>query len=238
MYGYRYGFYGFDWTYILLIIGMLLSLAASAKLRSTFAKYRGVRNASGLTGAEAAARILRAAGITDVQVRAIPGSLTDHYDPRTKTVSLSQDIYGQTSLAAVGVAAHECGHAIQDNESYAPLRIRTAIVPAANFGSAISWPLILMGLIFGGIGSPLVEIGILMFSLAVLFQLVTLPVEYNASSRAVKLLDSQGILSGSEVDGTRKVLNAAALTYVAAAATSILQLLRLVILFGGRDRRD
>ena len=235
MYGYRYGFYGFDWTYILLIIGMLLSLAASAKLRSTFAKYRGVRNASGLTGAEAAARILRAAGITDVQIRAIPGSLTDHYDPRTKTVSLSQDIYGQTSLAAVGVAAHECGHAIQDADSYAPLKIRGALVPVANFGATLSWPLIILGL-FMGSGSVLIQIGILMFSLSVLFQLVTLPVEFNASSRAVRLLDENGILVGQEVGQTRQVLSAAALTYVAAAAASILQLLRLLILFG--NRRD
>ena len=157
---------------------------------------------------------------------------------RTKTVNLSQSVFNSSSVAAIGVAAHECGHAIQDNESYVPLRLRTAIVPAANLGSQLSWPLILIGILIGGFGSPLVEIGILLFSLAVLFQLVTLPVEYNASARAVKLLDSQGILGGQEVDGTRKVLNAAALTYVAAAATSILQLLRLVILFGGRHDRD
>ena len=171
-------------------------------------------------------------------VQQIAGELTDHYDPRTKTVNLSQSVYGATSVAAIGVAAHECGHAMQDNEGYAPLRFRSALVPAANFGSKLSWPLILLGLVFGGLGSPLVEIGILMFSLAVLFQLVTLPVEYNASARAVRLLDAQGILAGEEVNGTRKVLNAAALTYVAAAATSILQLLRLIILFGGRNRRD
>ena len=237
-----YGMYGFGWyfdpTILLVLIGVLLSLWAQGRVNSTYSRYSRVRSMTGLTGAEAARRLLNSQGIYDVTVRPVAGNLTDHYDPRTKTVNLSQSVFKSTSVAAIGVAAHECGHAIQDNESYAPLRIRTAIVPAANFGSAISWPLILMGLIFGGIGSPLVEIGILMFSLAVLFQLVTLPVEYNASSRAVKLLDSQGILSGSEVDGTRKVLNAAALTYVAAAATSILQLLRLVILFGGRDRRD
>ena len=236
MYGYRYGFYGFDWTYIILIIGMLLSLAASAKLRSTFAKYRGVRNASGLTGAEAAARILRAAGITDVQVRAIPGSLTDHYDPRTKTVSLSQDIYGQTSLAAVGVAAHECGHAIQHAAHYAPLELRSAIVPAANFGSTLSWPLFLIGLIAGI--RPLITAGIVLFSLAVLFQLVTLPVEINASARALRMLQSTGILGTEETGGARKVLTAAALTYVAALAASILQLLRLLILAGGRRNDD
>lgn len=236
MYGYGYGFYGFDRTYILLIIGMLLSLAASAKLKSTFAKYRRIRSASGLTGAEAAARILRAAGITDVQIRAIPGSLTDHYDPRTKTVSLSQDIYGQTSLAAVGVAAHECGHAIQHAVHYAPLEMRSAIVPVANLGSSLSWPLFLIGLLAGI--RPLTTAGIVLFSLAVLFQLVTLPVELNASSRALRMLESTGILGVSETKGARKVLTAAALTYVAALAASILQLLRLLILAGGRRNDD
>ena len=233
MYGYGYGFYGFDRTYILLIIGMLLSLAASAKLKSTFAKYRRIRSASGLTGAEAAARILRAAGITDVQIRAIPGSLTDHYDPRTKTVSLSQDIYGQTSLAAVGVAAHECGHAIQHAVHYTPLEMRSAIVPVANLGSSLSWPLFLIGLLAGI--RPLTTAGIVLFSLAVLFQLVTLPVELNASSRALRMLEGTGILGVSEVKGARKVLTAAALTYVAALAASILQLLRLLILAGRRN---
>lgn len=236
MYGYGYGFYGFDRTYILLIIGMLLSLAASAKLKSTFAKYRRIRSASGLTGAEAAARVLRAAGITDVQIRAIPGSLTDHYDPRTKTVSLSQDIYGQTSLAAVGVAAHECGHAIQHAVHYTPLEMRSAIVPVANLGSSLSWPLFLIGLLAGI--RPLTTAGIVLFSLAVLFQLVTLPVELNASSRALRMLEGTGILGVSEVKGARKVLTAAALTYVAALAASILQLLRLLILAGGRRNDD
>ena len=221
---YGYGYYGFDWTYLLLIIGMLLSLAASAKLKSTFARYKRVRSASGLTGEEAARRILYSAGITDVQVRPVAGSLTDHYDPRTKTVNLSQDIYGQTSLAAVGVAAHECGHAIQHATNYAPLEMRSAIVPAANIGSSLSWPLFLIGLFAG----------IVLFSLAVLFQLVTLPVEVNASARALKMLQSTGILGADETKGARKVLTAAAMTYVAALAASILQLLRLVILAGGR----
>ena len=234
MYGYGYGYYGFDWTYILLIIGMLLSLAASARLKSTFSYYRRIRSASGLTGAETAKRILQAAGITDVHVRAISGSLTDHYDPRTKTVSLSEDIYGQTSLAAVGVAAHECGHAIQHAIGYAPLEFRSAIVPVANFGSTLSWPLFLIGL-FSGI-RPLVTAGIVLFSLAVLFQLVTLPVEIN--SRALKMLQSTGILGTDETRGARKVLTAAAMTYVAALAASILQLLRLLILAGGRRRDD
>ena len=229
-------YYMFDPTYVLILIGVLISLGASARLRSTYQQYAGVRSRCGITGEEAARQLLRSQGIYDVTIRRVPGNLTDHYDPRTKTVNLSEGVYGSSSIAAIGVAAHECGHAMQDAQDYAPLRFRSALVPVANFGAQLSWPLIIIGLLLGG--SSLVSLGILLFSLAVLFQLVTLPVEYNASSRAVKLLDSQGILSGSEVDGTRKVLNAAALTYVAAAATSILQLLRLVILFGGRDRRD
>ena len=239
MYTYGYGYYGFDWTYLLLVIGMLLSLLASAKLKSTFARYKRVRSASGLTGEEAARRILYSAGITDVQVRPIAGSLTDHYDPRTKTVNLSQDIYGQTSLAAVGVAAHECGHAIQHQKSYFPLTLRSAIVPIANFGSTLAWPIIIIGLFFNGsMSTMLINIGILMFSFAVLFQLVTLPVEFNASSRALKQLETQGILGQDELKYTRKVLVSAAFTYVASAAAAILQLLRLVILFGGRNRDD
>lgn len=231
---YGYGFWGFDRTYLLLIIGMVLSLMASAKLKSTFSVYRKVRSASGLTGAEAAQRILRSAGIYDVQVVPIQGSLTDHYDPQKKILGLSQDVYGQTSLAAVGVAAHECGHAIQHANNYALLNLRSAIVPAANIGANISWPLFLAGLIFSI--QPLLTMGILLFSLAVLFQLVTLPVEINASSRALRMLQTAGILSPDENRGARKVLTAAALTYVAALASSILQLLRLIILAGGRDR--
>lgn len=231
---YGYGFWGFDRTYLLLIIGMIVSLLASAKLKSTFSVYRKVRSASGFTGAEAAQRILRSAGIYDVQIVPIQGSLTDHYDPQKKVLGLSQDVYGQTSLAAVGVAAHECGHAIQHANNYALLNLRSAIVPAANIGANISWPLFLAGLIFSI--RPLLTLGILLFSLAVLFQLVTLPVEINASSRALRMLQTTGILSPDENRGARKVLTAAALTYVAALASSILQLLRLIILAGGRDR--
>lgn len=236
-YGYGYGYYGFDWTYLLLIIGMLLSLAASAKLKSTFARYKRVRSASGLTGEEAARRILYSAGITDVQVRPVAGSLTDHYDPRTKTVNLSQDIYGQTSLAAVGVAAHECGHAIQHQTGYFPLTLRGNLVPVANFGSTMAWPLIIIGLFFNSsTGSFLIQLGIIFFSLAVLFQLVTLPVEFNASNRALHILGTTNMLQDDELKYTRRVLRAAALTYVASAAAAILQLLRLIILFGGNDR--
>lgn len=237
-YGYGYGFY-FDPTYILVIIGAVICLAASAKVKSTFNKYNRVRSMSGMTGAQAAERILNSAGIYDVSIQHISGNLTDHYDPRNKVLSLSDSTYGSASVAAVGVAAHECGHAIQHQTSYAPLTIRSAIVPVANFGSTIAWPLIVIGLFFNSsTGTFLIDLGIICFSLAVLFQLVTLPVEFNASSRAVKILESTGILGQEELRGTRKVLGAAALTYVAGAASAILQLLRLVILFGGRGRND
>ena len=237
MYGYGYG-YGLDPTMILVLIGVVITMWAQWRVNSAFSKYARIRSRSGMTGAEAAQRLLQSQGIYDVRVQRVSGSLTDHYDPRTKTVNLSDDVYSMSSVAAIGVAAHECGHAIQDNVGYVPLQIRGNLVPVANIGSRLSWPLILIGLLISGLGSPLVEIGIIMFSLAVLFQLVTLPVELDASARAVRLLDAEGILAGDEVSGTRKVLHAAALTYVAAAASSILQLLRLVILFGGRRRDD
>ncbi len=230
-----YGFY-FDPTYILVIIGAVICLAASARVKLTFRKYNRVRSMSGLTGAQAAERILRSAGIMDVRIEHISGDLTDHYDPRHKVLRLSDSTYSSTSVAAVGVAAHECGHAIQHQKDYAPLSIRSAIVPAANFGSAAAWPLIIVGMFFtSNTGTLLINIGILCFSLAVLFQLVTLPVEFNASRRAVRILGDTGILGTEELKGTKKVLGAAALTYVAGAAAAILQLLRLLFLFGGRD---
>lgn len=235
---YGFGFY-FDPTYILVIIGALICLAASARVKFTFRKYDRVRSMSGMTGAQAAERILRAAGIHDVSVEHVSGELSDHYDPRRKVLRLSDSTYGSASVAAVGVAAHECGHAIQHQKSYAPLAIRGAIVPVANFGSAAAWPLIIIGMfISSNTGTLLIDIGIICFSLAVMFQLVTLPVEFNASRRAVRLLDQTGILAGQEIGQTRKVLGAAAFTYVAAAMASVLQLLRLVILFGGRRRDD
>lgn len=234
-YGYGYG-YGFDPTMILVLIGALISMWASSRVNSTFRRYAQVRSMTGMTGAEAATRLLHSQGIYDVTVRPVSGELTDHYDPRSKTVNLSESVYAESSVAAIGVAAHECGHAIQDNVGYAPLRMRAAFVPVANFGSKLSWPLILIGLFIGL--TPFIEIGIWMFVLAVLFQIITLPVEFNASARAVRLLGDVGILGEQEIGGTRKVLSAAALTYVAAAAASILQLLRLVILFGGRRRND
>ena len=228
--------YYFDPTYILVLIGVLLSLGASAKVKSTFARYSRVHSRSGLTGAQAAERILHNAGIYDVRIEHIAGNLTDHYDPRTKVLRLSDSVYGSGSVASVGVAAHEVGHAIQHAKGYAPLMFRNAIVPVVNFGSTISWPLILIGLLLRG--QTLISLGILLFSLVVLFQLVTLPVEFNASRRALVQLEQGNLLARDEINQSRKVLIAAALTYVAAAAGSILQLLRLIILFGGRRDDD
>ncbi|MEE1314006.1 MAG: zinc metallopeptidase [Lachnospiraceae bacterium] len=231
---YGLGMY-YDPTYILVIIGAALSLLASAKVNSTFNKYSKVRSRSGMTGREAAERILHASGIYDVKVEHISGNLTDHYDPSSKVLRLSDATYQSTSVAAIGVAAHECGHAVQHQQKYAPLVLRSTLVPVANFGAKICWPMIILGLIIGRF-QPLLTLGILLFGLAVLFQLVTLPVEFNASSRALKVLEQNGILGYDEIGQTRKVLSAAAMTYLAAAASSILQLLRLIILFGGRDR--
>jgi len=228
--------YYLDPTYILVIIGIILTLAASARVKSTFAKYSRVRSMSGMTGAQAAERLLQASGIVDVTIERVSGKLSDHYDPRSKVLRLSDSVYGQNSIAAIGVAAHECGHAIQHNKDYVPLKIRGALVPVANFSSMISWPIIIIGVLFGG-SQTLINLGIILFSVAVLFQLVTLPVEFNASRRAVARLGETGILFGDELRYSKKVLDAAALTYVAAAAATILQLLRLLLLFGGR-RRD
>ena len=230
------GYYGLDPTYFLVLIGALLSMWASARVNSTFQKYSQVRSCTGMTGVEVARQLLHSQGIYDVTVQAVRGQLTDHYDPRTKTVNLSEPVYGSASVSAIGVAAHECGHAIQDHVGYAPLRLRAAFVPVANLGSKLSWPLILLGLMIGL--TPFIQVGIWMFVLALLFQVITLPVEFNASGRAVRLLEHLGILQGQEVADTRRVLGAAALTYVAAVAASVLQLLRLLLLFGGRRRDD
>ena len=229
-----------DYTYILVVIGAIICLIASARMNSTFNRYQRVRSMSGMTGAMAAERILRDAGIHDVQVQHVSGNLTDHYNPMNKTLSLSDSVYNSTSVAAVGVAAHECGHAIQHANGYVPLRVRGAFVPVANIGSNLAWPLIIIGLIFrGSMSTVLIQAGIIMFSLAVLFQLITLPVEFNASHRALVTLEEQGILYDDELNGARKVLRAAALTYVAALLMSALQLLRYVLIFLGRsnDRR-
>ena len=230
-----YGYY-FDPTYILIVIGRVICLVAQTHVNSTFKKYSRVQSNSGLTGAQAAKRILESQGIYDVTIQHIAGELTDNYNPRNKVLSLSSSTYNSTSVAAIGVAAHECGHAIQHDRGYAPIAVRNALVPFANWGSRLSWILIIVGIIFygQGTGQTMIDIGIFAFSLAVLFQLVTLPVEFNASGRAIKVLESTGIFGTSELKCTKKVLGAAAMTYVAAAASSILQLLRLVILFGGR----
>lgn len=233
--GRYYGYYYYDPTYMLIVISALISLFAQFLVNSRFSKYSRVRSRSGMTGAQAAERILQSQGIYDVAIQRVSGKLTDHYDPRNKTLNLSDAVYASTSVAAVGVAAHECGHAIQHARGYAPLSFRSALVPVANIGSQLSWLFIILGIFFGG-NHTLIMIGILMFSAAVLFQLVTLPVEFNASGRALKLLSETGILQKDEVSDTRKVLSAAALTYVAAAATAVLQLLRLLRLFGGNDR--
>ena len=233
--GRYYGYYYYDPTYMLIVISALISLFAQFLVNSRFSKYSRVRSRSGMTGAQAAERILQSQGIYDVAIQRVSGKLTDHYDPRNKTLNLSDAVYASTSVAAVGVAAHESGHAIQHARGYAPLSFRSALVPVANIGSQLSWLFIILGIFFGG-SHTLIMIGILMFSAAVLFQLVTLPVEFNASGRALKLLSETGILQKDEVSDTRKVLSAAALTYVAAATTAVLQLLRLLRLFGGNDR--
>ena len=233
-YGYGYG-YGMDPWYILVIIAFIFSMVAQTKVSSTFNKYSRVRNRRGFTGAQVAAQMLQNAGIYDVSVQRVAGNLTDHYDPRTKTLRLSQSVYDSTSVAALGVAAHETGHAIQHDVGYAPLGLRSLLVPLANFGSRLAIPLILIGFIFSGGGSTLVTIGILFFSLSVAFTLITLPVEFNASHRAIDLLVADGFLDSDEIGGAKKVLSAAAMTYVAAAFAAVAQLLRLIALFGRRD---
>lgn len=232
-------YYRMDPTYVLVLIGVVLTLLASARVKSTFAKYERIRNSAGLTGRDAAERILHGAGIYDVRIERVSGSLTDHYDPRNKVLRLSDSTYHSTSVSAVGVAAHECGHAIQHAVDYAPIRWRGALVPVANLGSNIAWPLIVIGLfITGESSSLLINLGIIAFSFAVLFHLVTLPVEFNASNRAIQILGGNGMMSGEEVGAVKKVLGAAALTYVASAATAILQLLRILILTAGRRDDD
>lgn len=242
MYGYGYGMgygygYGYSWTYLLVIIGLIISLAASGMVRSTYSKYAKVRSKNGITAAQAAQTILQGAGIYDVNIQHISGNLTDNYNPTTKVLNLSDSTYGSTSVAAIGVAAHECGHAIQHQTNYAPLNIRGALVPAVNIGSTISIPMILVGVLLS-YNQTLITLGIALFSLTLLFQLVTLPVEFDASGRALRILSDSGLLDTQEVSQARKVLSAAAMTYVAAAAVSALQLLRLVLMFGGRGRRN
>ena len=217
-----------DSTYFLVLIGAVISLIASSNVTRTFNKFKTVPNARRLTAEAVAANILRLSGITDVRIEPIKGNLTDHYSPTEKVLRLSDSVYGQTSVAALGVAAHECGHAIQHHVGYAPLKLRSLSVPAANFGAKLSWPLILIGILMGNTG--LAQAGVLLFSFVVAFQLITLPVEFNASRRAMSILRDANILYGEELTGAQKVLSAAALTYVAAVASSLLRLLRLVLL--------
>ena len=229
--------YGFDTTYLLVIIGAVLCLVASAHVKSTYRKYAGIRSASGRTGAQAAEAILRRNGVVGVTVQHVAGELTDHYDPSRGVVNLSDATYNSTSVAAIGVAAHECGHVMQHETGYLPLRLRTALVPVANIGSNLGIWIVMLGLIFG-LNQSLAMIGVYLFSFGVLFQLVTLPVEFDASHRALIMLQDYGILGDTEVKSSRAVLNAAAMTYVASAAASVLQLLRLLMLVnGGRRRR-
>ncbi|EIA16592.1 zinc metallopeptidase [Clostridium perfringens] len=227
--------YYIDPTYLILIPAILISAWAQFKVSSTFNKYSTVRSINGYTGAQVARILLNDAGLQEVEIQQVPGRLSDHYDPRAKVLRLSSDVYGSTSVASIGVAAHEVGHAIQDKESYSALVFRNAIVPVVNFSSSLSWILFFIGILLSY--STLVTIGIILFSVVVLFQLVTLPVEFNASSRALKLLEARGILYDKEVDGARKVLSSAALTYVAATLMAVLQLVRLIAI-SNRNSND
>lgn len=233
----------YDWTIILLIPAMIFSLWASASVNSTFKKYAQQRPLCGMTGAQAARRVLDANGLQHIRIEHIPGELTDHYDPKANVIRLSDAVYDNASTAAIGVAAHEAGHAIQHAVGYAPIRLRTAIVPVTNIGSKLSMPLIIIGLVLAAagntgadIGITLAFLGVICFSMCVLFQLVTLPTEFNASRRALAAIQDCGLLSYEELAGSRKVLRAAAMTYVAALATAIMQLLRLIIIVAGRSR--
>lgn len=237
-----YYYYGFDWTYVVLVLPcILLSLWASANVNSTFKRYSGQYSRRGLTGAQAAERVLRSNGVTNVRIERVSGNLTDHFDPRSNVIRLSDNVYGNTSTAAIGVACHEAGHAVQYAQDYAPIRIRSAVIPATNLGSKLAMPLILLGLLIGFMGDLsyfLIYLGIGCFGLSLVFQLVTLPVEFDASRRAMAAIAQSELLTEEEQRGARKTLTAAALTYVAATAVALSQLLRLLILFGGRRKND
>lgn len=237
-YGY---YYGFDWTYLVLVLPcVILALIASSNVNSTFRRYSSQYSSRGITGAQAAQRVLYANGIRNVRIERVAGNLTDHYDPTTNVIRLSDSVYSSTSTAAIGVACHEAGHAVQYAQNYAPIKLRAAIIPITNFGSKLAMPLILLGILctfLGDFSTILVYLGIAAFGLSFVFQLITLPVEFNASRRAIQAIDDGNILTSEELRGARKTLNAAAMTYVAATATALAQLLRLIILFGGRGRR-
>lgn len=237
-----YYYYGFDWTYVVLVLPcLILSLWASSNVNSTFKRYSSQFSSRRITGAEAAQRVLSANGVRDVRIDRVSGNLTDHFDPKTNVIRLSDNVFSSTSTAAIGVACHEAGHAVQYSEGYFPIKLRSAIIPITNFGSKLAMPLILLGLLFSYVGSfsyTLVYLGIACFGLSLVFQLVTLPVEFNASRRAISAIERGGILTEEEQKGAKKTLRAAALTYVAATATALAQLLRLIVLFGGRNRRS
>ena len=234
-------YYGFDWTYVVLVLPcLILSMWASANVNSTFKKYSGQLSSRRITGAQAAQRVLMANGVQGVKIQRVSGNLTDHYDPRTNVIRLSDNVYDNTSTAAIGVACHEAGHAVQYAQSYAPIKLRAAVIPVTNLGSKLAMPLILIGLLLsylGNISYMLVYAGIACFGLSLVFQLVTLPVEFNASRRALAAISSGNLLTEEEQKCARKTLTAAALTYVAATATALAQLLRLLVLFGGRGNR-
>lgn len=232
----------FDWTYVVLVLPcVLLSLWASSSVNSTFQKYSQQHSRRGITGAQAAERVLRSNGVTNVRIERVSGNLTDHYDPTTNVIRLSDSVYGNTSTAAIGVACHEAGHAVQYAQNYGPIKLRAAIIPITNIGSKLAMPLILIGLLlaaFENLSFGFVYLGIACFGLSLVFQLVTLPVEFNASRRAMAAIESGELLTEEEQSGARKTLKAAAMTYVAATAVSLAQLLRLILIFGGRRRRD
>lgn len=237
-----YGYY-YDPTYVLVIIGAILCMIASAHVKATYRSFARIPSEARITGAQIATQILQANGLSEVSVTHVRGELTDHFDPRNMTVNLSDTVYGSTSVAAIAVAAHECGHVLQHQNAYLPYRLRHALVPIANFGSSAAWILIIAGVALGfGANSAnsnlLVQLGIYAFGAAVLFQIVTLPVELNASRRALKILTSSGQFSREELHYQKKVLRAAALTYIAGAAAAILQLLRIILIFGGGRRND
>ena len=237
-----YYYYGFDWTYVYLVLPcLLLSLWASAHVNGTFKKYSQQHSLRGITGADAAARVLAANGVRGVRIEHISGNLNDHYDPSTNVIRLSDNVYGSTSTAAIGVACHEAGHAVQYAQGYSPIKLRSAIIPLTNFGSRLALPMIFIGLLFSSLGNLsnfFIYLGIACFGLSLVFQLVTLPVEFNASRRALSTIAETGILTEEEQTGARKTLTAAALTYVAATAAALAQLVRLLVLFGGNRRRD
>ena len=234
--------YGFDWTYIVLVLPCIIfSMWASSSVNNTFKRYAQKFSSRRITGAQAAQRVLRHNGVSGVRIERVSGNLTDHYDPRTNVIRLSDSVYDSTSVAAIGVAAHEAGHAVQYARHYAPIHFRAAIIPITNIGSKLAMPLILLGVVLnfmGGISTGLIYLGIAAFALSLVFQLVTLPVEFNASRRAMRAIDDAQILTTDEQRGARKTLTAAAMTYVAATAVSLAQLLRLLVLFSGRRRDD